>query len=130
MKTLLFLFLLAFAIGCARAGPVEFLWDDPDNPAGTVDHYEVWLKTEGGEFTRVGSPLVMKFLTSSLPGGKYAVRVTAVSPEGLSSEPGNTVNFTVPASPKLLRIKVAIESSLNHGATWEAVSTNIIPVAE
>lgn len=126
MKSLLALLLLCLPL-CAAT--VELEWDDPENAAGSVQRYGVYLKTGDGEFVQVGSSITRQYLFQALAPGNYQARVTAVSAEGLQSLPSNTITFTAPAAPANLRIKIALEVS-DDLQTWQTVAVHYAPEAQ
>lgn len=67
----------------------------------------------------VAAPAVSIML--NLDPGRYEIYATAISAEGVHSLPSEPVTFTVPAAPKNLRIKIALQAS-NDMETWETVA--------
>lgn len=83
--TLFFFFLLGAVAHAQR--PRQVLWDDPDNPAGTVTKYTVyWGVAIGGPYQmgKVDIVAPTKTATITLPKGVYYLVCTASNSEGES----------------------------------------------
>ena len=120
MKTLLLLLTLLICWP-AQAATVRFEWDA--NPAeDEVASYQLWERVSA-DTTRLVATVNGDTVTTSgeFAVGAHAVFVTAVSAEGVSSGPSNTVTFRVPNAPGTLKIKIAIESS-DDGVDWAFAS--------
>ena len=71
----------------AMANTVNFTWDDP-NPAGTVDHYDLYIDDVLNQSVNVTSASV------DLPAGtNYTAYVEAVGTSGLRSLPSDPLSF-------------------------------------
>lgn len=131
MKKLLSLALLCVTMVTSYARPVELEWDDDLNPPNSVAKYGMYLKGNGQtNFTKVAEPTVLNHTFANLAPGQYSFYVTAISAEGLESEPSNTLTLTIPAAPGKLRIKIALETSLDDGASWNLVAANVMPLEQ
>lgn len=95
MKKSLYLILLLAGLISICAAKVPLAWDHPD--LSQVDHFKVYAFT--GTTTNLVSTTTNLFATPNLPAGTYSFFITAVSPEGLESDPSNTVTATIPIKP-------------------------------
>lgn len=90
MKTLLASIILC---AVAFAAAVQFAWDDP-NPPNRIRGYRFYDVQAGT--TNMLAEVPTKTYRGTFAPGDHIVWVTAVSNEGIESEPSVSVNFWVP----------------------------------
>lgn len=73
---------------------ISFILERKDTPTG------LWV------VTHTLAPGVKEGDVANVPAGTYTFRVTAVSPEGLKSEPSNELIVKVPAGARNLKVKI------------------------
>jgi len=89
MKKFLVMLMLAATIYTMQGNsPVNLAWDDPGNPPGTVDHYEVYLVEDVSNTVHVYKTTSTN-LTISIPrpsSGVFMVEVRAVGKTSITSD--------------------------------------------
>jgi len=124
MKTLLALLIL-----CSRlcAGNLTLDWDDDLNIVGTVT-YSIYTSDATGTEQRIATGIIGKTLTLDAPGSTLTYWVTAVTLDGIESQPSDTLRVTVPFAPgaPAPRRRIALQSSADL-QTWTTVAAYEVP---
>lgn len=126
MKTLLTLLFCLLASN-ARSVDLTVEWDD-DNLTGTVT-WNVYYKSAAGTYEKAVSGLLVKeFTLIEAAPGLSTFYVTAVSVDGVESDPSNVFSVMVPKAPYngKYRRHVALQYS-GDMHTWETVATYDVP---
>lgn len=127
MKTI-----FAFLILCSRlcAGNLTLDWEDDLNIVGTVT-YSVYSADATGAQQRIAHGIIGKTLTLDAPGSTLTYWVTAVTLDGIESQPSDTLRVTVPFAPgvPVPRRRIALQTSPDM-ETWTTVATYDVPEAD
>lgn len=125
MKFLPFLLLSALSLSAAN---VTLQWDaSPD--ASMLASYRVNYGTASASKTNVlvvSATNLTTTLSNLSAGVTYYVTVAAVATNGLTSDPSNEVQFTVPRPPVQLRIQVSLQSSSDLEHWTEITNVSLI----
>lgn len=110
-------------------GDIVLEWDDNDNAAGDIVGYKVFYGLQGQEKTEVGT-IGKSYVFDTLASGKYEIYVVAMSKPtaanpSFASPPSDLLTFVVPAAPKNLRLRIALETS-GDLVNWTTVAVYTI----
>lgn len=95
---------LAFLLLTASALAVQLAWDDDANPPDRIRGYRFYDVTAGA--TNMLAEVKDKAFDAKLSAGEHVVYVTAVSTDGIESEPSNAVTVWVPAAVKNVAVVI------------------------
>jgi len=102
MKKLLSAFLLLVCTACASTFTLQ--WDS--SPSAGVAKYKLYASTNLSNWFSFTNTTALTVVVTNLSPAKYWLYATAVSTNGIESDPSNVIAADIPSSPATLRIVI------------------------
>ena len=116
---------MVFGIGAATTNTLTFAWNA--SPDAGVAFYRLHWGTNSGSYQRsLDATNLTQTVTNFFLGTNF-LAVTALSAQGLESDPSNEIDVLLPRSPSSLRVTAVMQAANSLDGPWTDVLGTLFP---